>query len=295
LGLSKLSGVTLSLLAVFFLNSYYILQINIQIGFLMKIILLAISIIIASSLKAQTDSLSSGVYNLDSIQAKNIAGSQAKRRVQGSTTDLATLSYHHSVLAPGKTNHPPRAIEDREELIIVKDGQLKIHINDSSKTLGPGSIALIVAGDKQSFENTSAKPVTYFVVGFKAKAPVDISRGKVSGGSLLKDWNEMTVKKTNKGESRSVFDRPSSMFPRFEVHVTALNAGEESHAPHTHRAEEIMLLMKGRVTINIASVHYKAVAGDLILVRPDVPHNLKNTEDEQCWYYAIKWFHEVSQ
>jgi len=260
----------------------------------MKIILLAVSIIIASSSKAQTDTLPSGVYNLDSIQAKSIAGSQAKPRLQGSTTDIATLSYHHSVLALGKTNHPLRAIADREELIIIKDGQLKIHINDSSKTLGPGSIALIVAGDKQSFENTSDKPVTYFVVGFRAKATVDINRGKASGGSLLRDWNEMTVKKTNKGESRPVFDRPSSMFPRFEVHVTALDAGEESHAPHTHRAEEIMLLMKGRVTMNIASVHYKAVAGDLILVRPDVPHNLKNTGNEQCWYYAIKWFDKAA-
>jgi (S)-ureidoglycine aminohydrolase len=258
----------------------------------MKITLLALSITIASSSIAQTDSLSSGVYNLDSIKAKIRAGSVAKPRVQGSTTDLATFSYHSSTLAPGKTNHPLRALDDREELIIVKDGQLTININDSSKIVGPGSIALIVAGDKQSFQNTSDKPVTYFVLGFKARSPVDINRGKASGGSLLKDWNELVVKKTNKGESRPVFDRPSSMFPRFEVHATTLNAGEQSHAPHTHRAEEIMLLMKGNITMNISSINYKAVAGDVILVRPNVPHNLTNTGNEQCWYYAIKWFSE---
>ena len=154
-----------------------------------------------------------------------------------------------------------------EELIIVKDGQLTININDSSKTLGVGSITLIVAGDQQSFQNKSDKPVTYYVLGFKARSPVDIQRGKTGGGSLLKDWNELTVKKTTKGESRPVFDRPSSMFPRFEVHATALNAGEQSHAPHTHRAEEIMLLMKGNVTMNIADKNYKAVAGDVILVQ----------------------------
>jgi (S)-ureidoglycine aminohydrolase len=261
----------------------------------MKITLLLISIIIASSLEAQTDSLVSGVYDLDSIKARNVAGSQAKPRVQGSTTDLATLSYHASTLAPGKTNHPPRAIDDREELIIVKEGQLTINVNDSSKTVGPGSIALIVAGDKQSFQNTSDKPVTYFILGFKSKIPVNINRGRASGGSLLKDWNELTVKKTNKGESRPVFDRPSSMFPRFEVHATTLNAGEESHPPHIHIAEEIMLLMKGSVTMNIASVNYKAVPGDAILVRPEVPHNLKNTGNEQCWYYAIKWFNVAGE
>ena len=106
-------------------------------------------------------------------------------------------------------------------------------------------------------------------------------------------WNELVVKKTSKGESRPVFDRPSSMFPRFEVHATTLHAGEESHPPHSHRAEEIMLLMKGTITMNIASVNYKAVTGDVIFVRPDVLHNLKNTGNEPCWYYAIKWFNEV--
>jgi (S)-ureidoglycine aminohydrolase len=261
----------------------------------MKLILLSFAIIITSSLKAQTDSLPSGVYNLDSIKSKNITGSQARPRVYGRTTDLTMLSYHASTLAPGKTNHPPRALDDREELVIVKEGQLTIHINDSSKTIGPGSIALLVAGDKQSFQNASDEPVTYLVLGFKAASPVDINRGKASGGSLVKDWNELPVKKTNKGASRPVFDRPSSMFPRFEVHATTLNAGEESHPAHTHRAEEIMLLMKGVVTMNIDSVNYKAVAGDVILVRPDVPHNLKNTGNEQCWYYAIKWFHTTVQ
>ncbi|HVG15938.1 MAG TPA: cupin domain-containing protein [Chitinophagaceae bacterium] len=240
------------------------------------------------------NSLTSGVYNLDSTNAKSTAGRQAKPRLQGSTTDLALLSFHASTLAPGSTNHPLRALEDKEELVIVKDGQLTIILNDSSKTLGPGSIALLVAGDKQSFQNTSDKPVTYLVLGFKSLSPVDINRGKASGGSLVKDWTELAVKKTTKGESRQVFDRPSSMFPRFEVHATTLNAGEQSHPPHIHRAEEVMLLMKGSVSMNIASVNYKAVAGDAILVRPDVAHNLTNAGNEQCWYYAIKWFNEVS-
>jgi (S)-ureidoglycine aminohydrolase len=261
----------------------------------MKLILFSIAMVITSALKAQTDSLSSGVYNLDSIKAKSISGSQSKPRVYGSTTDLAYLSYHASTLAPGKTNHPPRALDDREELVIVKEGKLTIHVNDSSKTIGPGSIALIVAGDKQSFQNAADVPVTYLVLGFKASSPVDINRGKASGGSLVKDWNELPVKKTNKGESRPVFDRPSSMFPRFEVHATVLNAGEISHPPHTHRAEEVMLLMKGTVTMNISASSHKAVAGDVILVRPEVPHNLQNTGSEQCWYYAIKWFHSVEK
>jgi (S)-ureidoglycine aminohydrolase len=255
----------------------------------MKIALLVLSVFIASSLKGQLASLSSGVYNLDSIKAQKTE-KDVRPRVQGSTRDLAAFSFHTSTLEPGKVNHPPRALNDREELIIVKDGELKIRINDSVKVLAPGSIALIVAGDEQTFENASVKPTTYYVLGFTSRSPVNIIRAKSGGGSLMKDWKELPVKKTNKGESRQVLDRPTSMFERFEVHATTLNAGEESHPPHTHREEEIMLLMKGTTTANISGINHNATAGDVILINSDVLHNLTNTGNEQCWYYAIKWY-----
>ena len=107
---------------------------------------------------------------------------------------------------------------------------------------------------------------------------------------MLLDWSALTVKKTDKGASRPVFDRPSSMFERFEVHATTLNTGFESHPPHTHPEEEIMLLMKGNVTLRIGEALYHAVAGDVMLMRPNVLHNVKNTGNEQCWYLAIKWY-----
>ena len=253
-------------------------------------ILLAFLFLSASFLKAQPGELKSGVYHLDSMEIQNGISKKTKLKVQGSTTDLAMLSIHSSTLEPGKTNHPPRALMDREELIIVKEGPLTITINDSAKVLSTGSIVLIEAGDTQSFSNASDKVVSYYVLGFKAKTLVNVSRGKANGGSLLKDWNELTIKKTIKGESRPVFDKPSSMFERFEVHSTMLNTKEDSHPSHTHRAEEIMFLLKGEVTMHLEKENYKAIAGNIILVRPDVAHNLTNTGNETCQYYAIKWF-----
>ncbi|MDB5207594.1 MAG: hypothetical protein JWR72_2669 [Flavisolibacter sp.] len=245
---------------------------------------------ITSLVKAQLLPLLSGVYNLDNINGRIDTAFKKKVKWEGSTTDLENLSVHVSTLAPGKTNHPPRAINDREELIIVKDGQLTITINDSSKMIGPGSLALIVAGDTQSFQNSSALPVTYYVLGFRSKSTVNIARGKDGGGSLVKDWNELTVKKTAKGESRPVFDRPSSMFTRFETHVTTLNGSQESHPPHEHRAEEIMFLIKGNVIVSMGEEKLKAAPGSLILARPNVLHNVTNAGAEPCTYFAIKWY-----
>ncbi len=246
-----------------------------------KVSLVLFLLIIVSITKAQSDSLTSGVYNLENILGK---------KLQGKTSTLSMLNIHSSTLEPGKTNHPPRALMDREELVIVSQGSLTVTINGNNKILSAGSIALIVAGDEQSFQNASDKLVSYFVIGFKSLSLVDINRGKINGGSLLKDWSELIVKKTIKGESRPVFDRASSMFERFEVHATTLNAGQESHQAHMHNEEEIMLLINGNITMHIATNNYHAVAGNIIFVTPGILHNLTNTGNESCSYYAIKWY-----
>jgi len=239
---------------------------------------------------AQTDSLPSGVYPWNKYPVTQSNGRESRTILKGSTTDLVRLNIHTSSLGAGQTNHPLQAYNDREEIIIVKQGLLKVTINDSSKTLGPSSIVLIEAGDKQQFQNASDKPAMYCVLTFMAASPVNIKRGKEGGGSLIKDWNELPMKKTYKGESRPVFDRPSSMFPRFEVHATTLKPGVESHPTHTHRTEEMMVLLTGNVTLNVDSEKQNVSAGDVMLLRPNVPHNVVNTGSEPCTYYAIKWY-----
>lgn len=258
----------------------------------MKIRLLAVSLLITVASIAQSDSLTSAVYNWSDVKPEKTATGERRQVLKGSTLDLATFSIHTSTLNPGVTNHPPRALMDREELVIVKEGKLKITLEDSSRVLGPGGLALIVAGDKQSFSNAGTEPATYYVFGFTAKDPVNIQRGKQAGGSLMKDWNELEVKKTDKGESRPIFDRPSSMFPRFDVHATALNPGMASHPPHTHRAEELILLIKGNGEMLISQTSQKAKAGDAILLRANIPHAFTNTGNVQCGYFAIQWHNQ---
>lgn len=251
----------------------------------MKVVFLALAVLINHGLNAQADSLPSQVINWNILKAEK----GRKLVLEGSTLDLASLRIHTSTLDPGQTNHLPRAHTDYEELIIIKEGNLKILINDSSKILGPGGIALIVASDEQSFQNVSTRPVVYYVLRFKSKSPVNIARGKEGGGSFIKDWNDLVMKKTDRGGRREVFNRPSSMFGNFEVHATALNPGVASHDPHRHRAEEIILMIKGDITMQIEQGFYKATTGDLIFLASGVLHAAKNTGSEQCGYFAIQW------
>jgi len=174
-------------------------------------------------------------------------------------------------------------------LIVVKEGMVTFIINDSVKTLGPGSIALLAAGDRQQLVNHTKSPVTYYVIGFQSVSPANLERGHTAGGSLLNEWSLIPVKKTDKGESRPVFDRPSAMFRQFEVHATTLHAGKESHPQHHHSNEEIILMMQGDITMHIEDKFLKAPVGSIAMLRSEVLHSLQNTGSTDCWYYAIKW------
>jgi (S)-ureidoglycine aminohydrolase len=103
------------------------------------------------------------------------------------------------------------------------------------------------------------------------------------------DWKDLAVKKTEKGESRQIFTRPTAWLGKMDMHATTLNAGEISHPPHVHRQEEIILLRKGDVQMQIGEGFYKASAGDLVFLSSGIPHALRNTGDGPCEYFALQW------
>ncbi|MEI9908287.1 MAG: hypothetical protein WDO71_00605 [Bacteroidota bacterium] len=74
---------------------------------------------------------------------------------------------------------------------------------------------------------------------------MNLERAKQNGGSFMINWDTVTVKKTDKGQRREFFNKATSQLVKFEMHTTALHAGLDSHAPHTHKEEEIVLILKG--------------------------------------------------
>ena len=255
----------------------------------MKTQLLSICMLFCLASTAQTDTLASAVYSWSKAKPTNNNIGERRQVLNGSTLDLKKLEIHTTTLQPGKQSHAPMAYNDHEELVIVKDGDLLVKINGQEKLLGAGGLALIMAGDEQSVSNNTKMPVTYYVLNYTPKAPVDITRGKQGGGSLMIDWKDLKVIPTDKGESRPIFDTKSSVFPRFDVHATALNPGIASHPPHTHRAEEIILMIKGEGTMQLGDTFNKTTVGDVVLVNANLPHAIKNTGNVQCGYYAIQW------
>ena len=250
----------------------------------MKLRMLAFAITISLAAFSQQDTVATDVYKL-----KKPAKGNKQIILHGSTPDLADLTIYTITLAPGKSNAAAVAYPDKEQLIIVKNGTIKLTVAKQESMLGAGGLALVVAGDKQRVTNNTSQPATYYVISYTAKDAVDINRGQRGGGSFMVDWKDMVVKQTEKGQSRPIFDRPSSMFPHFDVHATTLNPGISSHAAHTHRVEEIILKISGNGKMQLGEEFKNTAGGDVVFVNSMVPHAITNIGNEPCSYFAIQW------
>ena len=255
----------------------------------MKNLLLLLFVLNGFFLMAQkTDSLPPHVYVWSGLKVIKEDTRMRRQVMEGSTTSLASFEVHASTLAPGQALQPPHVYADMDELMIVKEGRVKITVNGVSKILGRGSVAFAMAGDEHVIENASDSAATYYVFKYKGKLPI-LERGKQNGGSFIINWNDVVVEKTDKGHRRALFDKPTSQLEKLEMHTTALNAGLDSHPQHTHKEEEIILLLKGNVQMHIGNEFYNVAPGDVVFLPSLVLHNLLNTGKEQCEYFAFQW------
>ena len=69
-------------------------------------------------------------------------------------------------------------------------------------------------------------------------------------GSTVFKWEDLKVRVTPNGERRDVADNATPTLAVFECHVTTLNPGRESHAPHRHPQEELIIVKEGIVEVH---------------------------------------------
>jgi quercetin dioxygenase-like cupin family protein len=233
--------------------------------------------------------IKSQVFSWENIPIQNLDTKLRRKIAEGSSTFAKRFSAHATTIEAGKAPNAPHPNKDVDELIIVKEGQLKITINDKSKVIDAGGIALVMAGDVNGIQNVGTTPATYYVLQYQSKIATNKEQGNKAGGSLLLTQAECEFKAHDKGGRRDYYNRATSQFKIFEMHTTALNAGKESHAPHTHTTEEIILLTKGTAHMHIAGKLHPVKAGDLVFLDSNVPHALINSGTEQCEYFAFTW------
>jgi (S)-ureidoglycine aminohydrolase len=247
---------------------------------------LFLTIFIANSAFSQT--IPSKVYSWEKAPVVKKNGIEDRTILEGTTRDFNNFSVHGITISPNQTPQPAQKLED-EILIIIKTGELTVSLGSRIKTLGPGSVVLIMPGDAHRIENKSAAPVTFHLMRYTSKEVPDLDLDRMKDQSFWIDWKDVAYQPNPKGGRRNIFDRATVMCKRFEMHVTTLNEGLWSHPPHTHRAAEILMLIENTAQESIDGTMQTAGVADIIFLESNVPHGILNTSKGSCTYFAFQF------
>lgn len=254
----------------------------------MKFISLVIGFLSCMTSFSQVEPLASKVYSIDTSNTVSNDNGNTKKVFKGSGSILSFHEVTAITLQEGKSMSY-KADTVFERFFIISKGTVKVKLHDSAFTIDRGSVVLVLPGDKVRFENEGDKAVHFYEMTYRSIAPPDNERGRKGGGSFVLDWNTIAFRAHDKGGVRQYFDRPTHMFSRFDIHVTTLNTGFKSHDPHTHKNEEIILMLEGNGEMQIGAEHQKANPGDVVLLGSMVLHNITNVGKTPCLYFAIQW------
>jgi quercetin dioxygenase-like cupin family protein len=103
------------------------------------------------------------------------------------------------------------------------------------------------------------------------------------------DWNSITVKQTDVGSVRQFFRSPTATLDELECHVTTLNPGLQSHPPHKHVNEELVIIREGTVEVLSDGTWKRVGPGSVVFNASNQMHALRNVGSTPAVYHVINW------
>lgn len=106
-------------------------------------------------------------------------------------------------------------------------------------------------------------------------------------GSTVFKWEDLPPRTTPNGERRDVAENPTPTLAVFECHITTLNPGKESHLPHRHPQEELILIKEGKLEVYINGALQVAGPGSTLFYASNDEHRVKNVGTTRATYWVI--------
>lgn len=108
-------------------------------------------------------------------------------------------------------------------------------------------------------------------------------------GSRVFIWEELKVRSTAVGQLRDVVNLPTATFEKFECHITTLNIGQASHAPHRHAREEFIIVKEGIVEVHLNGQTQLAGPGSLLFYASNDRHAIRNAGPTPATYLVFNF------
>jgi mannose-6-phosphate isomerase-like protein (cupin superfamily) len=119
-------------------------------------------------------------------------------------------------------------------------------------------------------------------------AGVAVDQEPVLGPTVF-NWEDMKPVKTATGEVRHVCKSPTATLDQLEIHITTLNPGEASHAPHRHVNEELIILREGECETLSNGKWMKVGPGSIVFNASNCLHAFRNIGTVPAVYDVINW------
>lgn len=233
--------------------------------------------------------LGSTVFAWDQLAVKTTPNGERRDVANNPTSTLAVFESHITTLNPGKASHLPHQ-HPQEEIIIVKEGRVEVHLNGRTQEVGPGSVLFYASNDAHAVRNVGATRATYWVVNVASAAthtPAAHNRAPTRPSAIF-DWEKLAVTQTKTGERREVLKGSTVTLESLTCHVTTLNAGIAPHAEHRHPDDEIIIVKEGTMEATFQGKTHRAGAGSILFFASNDVHGMRNAGDTRASYYVIR-------
>ncbi|WP_269715497.1 cupin domain-containing protein [Caulobacter sp. NIBR2454] len=108
-------------------------------------------------------------------------------------------------------------------------------------------------------------------------------------GPAVFTWEAMKHGPTDVGAYAQLVRQPTATLDELEMHVTTLNPGTNSHPPHTHPNEELVIIREGTVEVLNGGEWKRVGPGGVVFNASNSPHALRNVGDGRAVYHVINW------
>ena len=108
--------------------------------------------------------------------------------------------------------------------------------------------------------------------------------------SAVYDWEKLKPVTVTNGVRRALFDGPTATVDKLHCHITTLNPGEVSSAPHLHLQEEVIVIKEGTIEAFFDGKTQTAGPGSIIFFNAHAVTALRNVGKTPATYTVIYYF-----
>ena len=95
--------------------------------------------------------------------------------------------------------------------------------------------------------------------------------------------------------SRQFFRAPTATLDQLEVHATTLEPGKQSHPPHKHASEEVIIVDQGTVEAFGGGKWTRVGPGSVIFNASNTLHAIRNAGDGPATYHVVSFITPVTK